>query len=216
MTIISSVFVPEGIVLAADSRLTGYKKFDSMVERFVISDNAQKIMLVRDSKVGVSFCGDAIIEDKTVSDFIRLFDINYVEKSDFVIDIAKKLEKELREKYARYAISFQIAGYDNDIPYVYDVQKGKITRNNYTEEQDLVHYGAKWDGQTDPISKLFQGSSFNFDLMPLKDAIDFAEFIVESSSNYYRFIDGISTCGGAVDILVITKDYTKFYKHKIL
>jgi hypothetical protein len=35
-------------------------------------------------------------------------------------------------------------------------------------------------------------------------------------SKYQRFRNGIATCGGPIDLLVITKDYTKFVKHKIL
>lgn len=58
--------------------------------------------------------------------------------------------------------------------------------------------------------------SLNAKIMPLKDAADFAEFITETTINFLGFEDGISTCGGAVDILVITKDYTQFLKHKIL
>lgn len=33
---------------------------------------------------------------------------------------------------------------------------------------------------------------------------------------YTRHGKGIATCGGPIDILVITKDYTKFIRHKIL
>jgi len=50
--------------------------------------------------------------------------------------------------------------------------------------------------------------------MPLKDAVDLAEFIVELTIKYERFADKIPTCGGPIDILVITKDYTQFYRHK--
>ncbi|KZR60404.1 hypothetical protein [Pseudobacillus badius] len=77
-------------------------------------------------------------------------------------------------------------------------------------------YGANWNGEIEPVTKLFQGTPFNFDLMPLKDAVDMAEFIAEIAIKYMRFSDQISTCGGPIDILVITKDYTEFYRHKIL
>jgi len=46
--------------------------------------------------------------------------------------------------------------------------------------------------------------------MPLKDAADFAEFIVDFTNKYQRFDDRIPTCGGPIDLLVITKDYKKF------
>ena len=51
--------------------------------------------------------------------------------------------------------------------------------------------------------------------MPLKDAIDFAEFLVDTTIKYERFSDDIQTCGGDVDVLVITKDEAFWKQHKI-
>jgi hypothetical protein len=41
--------------------------------------------------------------------------------------------------------------------------------------------------------------------MPIQDAIDLAEFLVDVTINYYRFGPGAPTVGGAVDSAVITK-----------
>jgi hypothetical protein len=50
MTIISVVWVPEGIAMTADSRLLGtYTRDNGVVERFTFSDNAQKLLLIRNS-----------------------------------------------------------------------------------------------------------------------------------------------------------------------
>lgn len=51
--------------------------------------------------------------------------------------------------------------------------------------------------------------------MPLKEAIDFAEFLVDTTIKYERFCDDIQTCGGDIDILVITKDEAFWKQHKI-
>jgi hypothetical protein len=51
--------------------------------------------------------------------------------------------------------------------------------------------------------------------MPLKDAIDYSEFLVELVIKYQRFEDRVATCGGSIDSLVITKDYARVVKHKI-
>lgn len=72
------VYVPEGIVMAADSRLTRTKEIrdpvvipseDSTTKTemhyettYTLSDNTQKVLLIRKVNVGVSFCGNAIID----------------------------------------------------------------------------------------------------------------------------------------------------------
>ncbi|MBU5214553.1 hypothetical protein [Heyndrickxia oleronia] len=218
MTIISAVFVPEGIAMAADSRLTGHFQRDYGNEIFTITDNSQKLLLVRNETVGVSFCGDAILEGRTIADFIRLFDINEVETNDTVETIAYKLNRILENKYSQYEVSFFIAGFDFDQPFVYEVGQKKVIRMNVKENNNLYN-GCIWHGEQEAIMKLFLGdnpTSFDFDLMPLKDAVDFAEYVVELTIKYQRFQDSFASCGGDIDLLVITKDYTKFVRHKIL
>lgn len=216
MTIITTVYVPDGIAMAADSRLTRTITLDNGTkESFTLSDNAQKIVLLRKATIGVATCGSAIIEGRTVSDLLRIFDIEKVFETDTVEQVAVKLNKFLSEKYSAYNVYFQVSGFDNDEAYVYRVCKDEVTRENYSDESGL-DYGAAWRGEPGATSKLLQGTPISFGMMPLKDAIDLAEFIVDLTINYCRFEDGLSTCGGPIDILVITKDYTKFIKHKIL
>ncbi|SDN95438.1 hypothetical protein [Bacillus sp. OK048] len=216
MTIISVVCVPEGIAMTADSRLIGsYTRDNGVVERFTFTDNAQKLLLIRNSNIGVSFCGDALIEGRTVADFLREFDSNQVKSTDSIPEVAEKLKDTLYSKFTNYKVAFYLAGFDYDIPYVYLVSKDSITRKNYLKQQNLITYSANWLGETEPISRLIKDTTLNFKLMPLKDASDFAEFIVETTISYLRFSDGISTCGGPIDCLVITKDFAKFLKHKI-
>lgn len=214
MTIISAVYVPEGIAMAADSRLTGVRKYkNGHTDRMIITDNAQKIVLVRDSTIGISFSGEAIIEGVTVGDFLRVFDIDQVNRDDRVETVANKLKHYLSTKYSKYKTEFLIAGYDDDEPFIYSVTPSAIKR--YNKKENLL-YGATWRGEVKSVSKLLADTPFHFKLMPLKDAVDFSEFIIEIAIKYSRFTSQLSTCGGPIDILVVTKDYTKFYRHKIL
>ncbi|MEH6932413.1 hypothetical protein [Bacillus sp. JJ783] len=216
MSIITTVYVPDGIAMAADSRLTRTMNLaDGAKELFTLSDNAQKIVLLRKATIGVSTCGSAIIEGRTVSDLLRIFDIDRVLETDTVEEVAVKLNQFLLEKYPTYNVYFQVAGFENDEAYMYSVCKDEVKRQNYSETNSLI-YGAAWRGEPQATSKLLKDTDINFEMMPLKDAVDFAEFIVDLTINYCRFQDGLSTCGGPIDILVITKDYTKFLKHKIL
>jgi hypothetical protein len=41
--------------------------------------------------------------------------------------------------------------------------------------------------------------------MPVQDAIDFADFLVETTKRFVRFLPGADTVGGDTDIAVVTK-----------
>lgn len=87
-----------------------------MVERFNFSDNAQKLLLIRNSTVGVSFCGDALIEGRSVADFLRVFDMNQVRSTDLIPEVADKLRDYLLYEYSHYKVAFYLAGFDHDVP----------------------------------------------------------------------------------------------------
>ncbi|MGI8216681.1 MULTISPECIES: hypothetical protein [Bacillus cereus group] len=216
MTILATVFVPEGIVMATDSRWTrSVTRDDGNKEIYTLTDNAQKLVTVRNSTVGISFCGDAFIDDKTISDFIRIFDISQVNDDDTVESIAYKLHDQL-QKYDDVHPVFKVAGYDNDEPFVFSLAKKHFVRTNKNDSSGRLTCGANWDGDYEETNIFLQNIKMDYWHMPLKDAIDYAEFIVELNIKQQRFSDRLATCGGPIDILVITKDYTKFLKHKVL
>ncbi|PEC81589.1 hypothetical protein CON08_00335 [Bacillus cereus] len=216
MTILATVFVPEGIAMATDSRWTRTVTHkDGSAEKFTLTDNAQKLVTVRNSTVGISFCGDAFIDNITVSDFIRIFDISRIRHDDTVETIAYKLHNHLK-KYDDVRPVFKVAGYDNDEPYVYSLAKDYFVCINADETSEELLCGANWDGDYENTNQFLQNIGPDFLYMPLKDAIDYAEFIVELNIKQQRFSDRLATCGGSIDLLVITKDYTKFLKHKVL
>ena len=273
MSIMCCVYVPEGIVMAADSRLTRTKNIKAPVEipnadgtvktviipetTYTSSDNSQKVLLIKKASVGVSFCGNAIIGGGTVADFIRRFEIEKVVENDTTEEIAKKLSL----YYTENGTHFFVSGYDNDVPFVFDVFGGTVKRANIadayipepkskdaandesvdspevgtpenlkkTNEENaaenevskselIIQYGALWAGQKTAITKIVNNPPIlnaNWNMMPLKDAIDFAEFLVDTTIKYERFCDDIQTCGGDIDILVITKDEAFWKQHKI-
>lgn len=268
MSIMCCVYVPEGIVMAADSRLTRTKPTKDPVvlpsadpstktvliseTTYTLSDNTQKVLLIKKVNVGVSFCGNAIIDGMTVADFIRRFEIEKVSPSDTTEEVARKLS----EYYKGNGTHFFVCGYNEDIPFVYDVING-YTRSNIststvnqaapkdaandgdvqeqeigvpenlllknvdetaTSEAPIITFGALWAGQKTAISKIVNNPPIlnaDWNTMPLKDAIDFAEFLIDTTIKYERFCDDIQTCGGDVDILVITKDEAFWKQHKI-
>lgn len=80
---------------------------------------------------------------------------------------------------------------------------------SYIGKNISVTYAAMWSGSKDAITRLILSqpeAKIIWSLMPLKDAIDFSEFMIELTIKYERFITDIQSCGGEIDILVITKD----------
>lgn len=218
MSIISTVYIPEGIAMAADSRLTGTTRYpDGMVESYTLSDNSQKIFLLKDKNIGISCCGDATIGGKSVGDFIRQFEIDEIHQDDIVNDIAYKLKDYTLAKHGEGVI-FHISGYIADTPYTYRINGSQIERENVNTNGELTN-GAFWNGQNDALSKIFLGTpqmEINWDFMQLKDGIDLAEFMVDATIKYQRFSSGLPTCGGPIDILVITKDDSIWIRHKVI
>lgn len=219
MSIMCSVYVPEGIVMAADSRMTGnimVKTPDGKTQQqgmFSISDNAQKIFLLSKVKVGIASCGTAILENKTVSDYLRIFEIEELNRKDSVTDVAKKLQSYAFKYFP--SVHFFVCGYEEEEPFVYDVSK-ELKRINM--DNGKLRYASTWSGEQQAITKLLNSqppSPINHALMPLKDAIDFAEFLIDITIKLQRFEMKPKTCGGDIDILVLTKDDAYWYRHKI-
>ena len=263
MSIMCCVYVSEGIVMAADSRLTRTKPQNAidlphkegekdkvllLQSMYTLSDNAQKVLLIKKAGVGVSFCGEAMIDGVTVADYIRKFEIEQINEGDSAEIVANKLIN----YYKGNDTHFFVCGYKDDIPYVFDVNRGTVQRRNIAEiapaepqsndaaddgeqpdlgvpenlqteaPQDatapIVINGAVWAGQMTAISKVVNNApamNADWSTMPLKDAIDLAAFLIDTTIKYERFCDKIQTCGGDIDILVITKDEAFWKQHKI-
>lgn len=218
MSIVSIVYLPEGIAIAADSRLTGSQtKTDNgttTIKQFSISDNAQKIVLLNKCQVGIASVGEAIIGGKTISDYIRLFEINNITNGDTPEVVADKL---LEHKLEYPNTIFFVCGYSNDIPYIFEINANGKTRKNI-DEANNVTYSLMWHGEQEALTKFFNAEPFfkiEPQLMPLKDGIDLSEFMVDLTIKYQRFSCEIKTCGGPIDILVLTKDDAFWHKHKL-
>lgn len=242
MSIMCCVYTPDGIVLAADSRLTRTRttnitssKENDNTEKitienttYTLSDNAQKVLLIKKNAIGISFCGQAFIDGVNISDFIRKFEIKHINEEDSTEVVANKL----KEYFCNIDTIFFICGYDKDTPYVYKLYKDDMQRINIKNKnidkaikmeqeesnQEEICFGATWSGQPYAITKLLNNKpplNANYNIMPLKDAIDFAEFLIDLTIKHERFCDDIQTCGGPIDILLITKDEALWVKHKI-
>ena len=214
MSVITTVFIPEGIIMAADSRITGTIRYeDGNVDRYTLSDNGQKVFLLTKRPAGIAVCGAMEIVGQTIADFIREFEMTHVKSDDTIQQIAESLKSFVHQKEADVNIIFYIVGFDEDEQRIYRVN-GEFIRLNEGNT-----YGAFWDGDKDHLTNLINGEpkmQFDWQHMYLKDGIEFAEFMVDVNCKAQRFSVGVATCGGPIDILLITKDETRWIKHKIL
>jgi len=111
-----------------------------------------------------------------------------------------------------------MGGYKNNVPYLYLIDRHSKTRYNVDDSNQIV-YSTLWTGYGEGISNLLLGqyqTPISFNAMPLKDAIDFTEFLIDTQIKYDMFKDGLSYCGGPIDILVLTSEDQFFYRHKFL
>lgn len=218
MSIIATVYIPEGIIMSADSRLTGITTHgNGMMDRHTISDNCQKIFLIKDKLIGISCCGNATIGGKSFGDFIRSFEIEQVKKDDDVCSIATKL-RDYTISNNGIGVIYHVCGYLNDVQYYYSINEREIIRNNIDANGNTT-WATSWSGEQGILSRLFTGENalqVDWNFMQLKDGIDLAEFMVDLTCKTQRFTCGLATCGGAIDILLITKDYAKWVKHKVV
>lgn len=115
----------------------------------------------------------------------------------------------------------------------------RIRENNPDGSQN---FGANWFGQTDAITRMYKGfdpravneiaqgteSDQNtireilqrfeypvlFDGMPLQDAIDFVLWLISLVIGRFRFVIGVPTCAGDIDIAVIQPDEFTWVRRK--
>lgn len=219
MSVMCTVYVPEGIVIAADSRMManvvlqtpdGKTQQQGMMN---VSDNSQKIFLLSKVKVGISSCGAAVLNNMLLSDYIRRFEIEEVTENDSVTDVAKKLQGYAFKFFPN--ISFFVCGYEMEEPFVYDVSK-ELKRVNM--DNGKLRYSSTWRGELSVISRLLNTqppTPVNHALMPLKDAVEYADFLIDATIKLQRFSMLPKVCGGDIDVLVLTKDDSYWYRHKL-
>ena len=215
MSIIASVYLKEGIIMSADSRITGTTTYtDGTKDRHTLSDNGQKLFLIKSESVGISSCGAQVIDGKTIADFIRIFEQEEVNDADTIETIAEKLRKYVVGKYQGDLI-FHVCGYNDIKKCVYRIINDTLTLEADTQD----HCGVIWNGESQVISNILTGANaipIEWNFMQLKDGIDFAEFLIDITCKIHRFQTGLGTCGGPIDILLLTKGYTKWIRHKII
>lgn len=225
MSLVVTIHVREGIVMAADSRLTLNTKEqqgDSQIVNLAVghSDSSYKLFLAPQG-VGISTYGAADIEGVPIAGYVDSFMATKLKDEPPAIE---EVAKRLCDHFGGFTpvpdTHFHVAGYskirdppDQEVWRV-DVLSKQVSRCGQPGEQ-----GATWGGEVDILGRLLQPVAqidqqdkivekfpvyqIPFGFFSLQDAIDFAVFAVRSTIDAIRFQPRPKTIGGPIDVLVI-------------
>ena len=234
MSFIITVYTNEGIIMASDSRTTYTTTktlSDGTVEKNVgvqLTDTTYKTFKCN-SRIGLSTCGTASINDMPIAGFIEEFIAEKVTDNSSVEEVAQALLTFFSQYLPVPNTHFIVAGYNasDNKQHISRVYVG----SNQVKAEDISIPGAIWDGEIDVLQRLikkvglknsdgtysdlnFYGIGFNY--FTLQDAIDFAQYAVDSTIKTMFFQNRVKTVGGPIDILAIKPSGTFWVQRKEL
>lgn len=172
MSLVVTTYVPEGIVMASDSRqsitIQGKTPDDKELPKVdtINSDNVYKTYLLTKKdkndkpvfEVGVSAFGQDLLGGISTASHIKRFSEEKLTAEDDVSTIPKKLVEFFRKEFPNADTGFQVAGYKKEgkksIPYIYycHIAKNIVEQRNLKPDSKNLAYGATWSGQTDVLA----------------------------------------------------------------
>jgi hypothetical protein len=231
MSLVVTVFVPEGIVMAGDSRLTlAYQERKKEREKpmtvehqVVLSDNAYKVEVLQKANVGVATFGATIIDNMPVTRYIWRFERTEVSEAEPVVSVANKLVTYFRSQFPGVEVGFHVCGYrreeEGSVPYVYFCHTTKETEPKRwnADEEGETKFGVIRSGDTHVVDRLIDQKSLPvFSAMPLQDAVDYAIYLISTTIETLRFEPKFPSVGGPIDVLVINPRGMQFVQRKEL
>jgi hypothetical protein len=249
MTVLVSVKINDGVVMAADSA--------SSFESGMVYRHADKIVNLRQGlPIGAMVTGAGGIGNESIDtllkDLRRRFNGEDEARRDWALDPARytlaEVANRLRtflfeEKAATYAgevwTRVRLCGYSADRPLaeVWEILLLGPNSPAPTQVQGEQDFGIRWDGEYEALSRLIFGLGTDFEdaaagsgltpdaardlharlspalfellfveAMPIRDAVDLARFLVETTIGFVKFsIARPKTVGGSIAIAAITK-----------
>ncbi len=221
MTIIIALKVAAGVVLAADSRLTVYENGQVVF----LSDNNFKLFGVKGRPVGILTCGSSFLEERAVGSWLEDFTNRVAPELQDIDAILDALTEKLPPPQ-QGSVSYLLAGFEPTATRGADAQIWKINRfsTGATNRFDLSSSAIFWDGEFEALTRLLLGFAPTYASLvaatPIKDGevrvpyyafslqegVDYVEFLATSQVQFQRFVSEPQTCGGPIDIAVITPE----------
>jgi hypothetical protein len=231
MSLAVTVYVPAGIVMAADSRtiLTRREEREADGQRvaveqhLVLSDNAYKVIGLRKVPVGIVTYGTAVIQNRMVDSHVAAFEEAALAAHDDVDDVATKLVEYFREQFPGLPVGFHVGGYRSEeertVPYVFHCHttgEPYVKRINRDGSGNIA-FGVARGGDTLIDNRLIAKDYLPlFSAMPLQDAVDYAIHLIRTTIDELRFEPRFPSVGGPIDVLIITPSELRFVQRKEL
>ena len=221
LTLIITLYTPEGIVMASDSRSTFQNQEEMTSETgqtiqrvnfgVHITDTVYKTF-VTDNHVGISTCGDSSINGTHITGYIEAFIREH--QTEDIIHLSDELLKYFKSLCPNNNTTFHVSGYTEEgecVLYTIDIARDLI------ERIDTSSSGATWSGQSDILSRLLNSvaiidngvthplppSPILWNYFSLQDAVEFAEYAIKTTIDSLHFMNRVKTVGGPIDILII-------------
>jgi hypothetical protein len=231
MSLVVTVYVPSGIVMAADSRMTVFRTEDReesgqklrVQQQLVLSDSAYKIVRLRTVPAGIGVYDSGIIDNQPVESHVRRFEEEALTTVDDVNAVAQKFLEYFQSNHKGVGLGFHVAGYKLEgkasVPYVlvgHTTRETQIRRVNATEKDEL-QYGVVRAGDVLVANRLIDANSLPlFAAMPLQEAIDYAIHLIRTTIDTLRFEPRFPTVGGPIDVIVVQPEGMHWVQRKEL
>lgn len=185
------------------------------------SSTANKLYeITKRPNIGIATYGASFLRGQTIESHVRTFEDKEVAGKETVKEISDKLLKYFQDLVVKETpisklpkdfipVGFQVAGFDPDTTDA-RINLVKTGKKPMIEPQNVGRFGCTWTGDGRVVSKLWKEDPNipipkpQYGLMTLQDAIDYAVFLIRTTIEYQTFATMIPTCGGEIDILVIT------------
>jgi hypothetical protein len=242
MSFVTAIYVPEGIVMASDSRQSvtvegkGPEGKSFKVET-VNSDSITKTFLLEQHQTGISNFGQDLLGGVPISSRIKRFIEEDLTPDDNVETVPGKLVEYFRKSFPNADIGFHVTGYKKEgkisVPHVYSchVSRNAVERRN-VKPDGSQSYGAAWSGQTDILTSILipvvvkdekgndkairSPAPIIWDAMAVQDAIDFAIYAIRTTIDTMRFQARPKNVGGPIDVLLLTPEEARWIQRKEL
>lgn len=231
MSLIVTVFVNEGIVMASDSRCTynimeKNTKTNTTVHKLGVHTNNSTVKtFLCPNNNGLSVCGEASIKNKPITGYVEKFLRENIEKDTDIDDIPENLLKFFIELEPNLKVMFTLAGYHNNGSSLEQRIYKINTENKRIDRLKTENQGATWDGESLPLIRLLQPVALKqpngsyqdiphneipWNFFTLQDAVDFCKYSIKTTIDTMHFQNVVETVGGPINILAIKPDETKW------